>query len=75
MFVKDHVLNVIPVIARNKMKTTTRRNVVLTFRVSASEAREYRLLARAERRTTSEMIRRAVEDRLEHSTARPGDTR
>ena len=41
------------------------RRVVLTLRVTDSEAREFRLLARAERITLSDLIRRAVRDRAE----------
>lgn len=41
------------------------KDVILTFRVSPSEAREFRLVAKAQGVTTSEAIRRAMRQRAE----------
>ncbi len=49
-------------------ESTTRRDTVLTLRVTDAEAREFRLAARAEQTSVSEMIRRAVRERAEALT-------
>ena len=41
------------------------RKTIITLRVGESENREFRLAARAERVSVSEMIRRAVRDRAQ----------
>ena len=41
------------------------RGTVLTLRVNVTEEREFRLAAKAERISLSELIRRAVRDRAE----------
>lgn len=56
-------------------ESTSRRETVLTLRVTDSEAREFRLAARAERTSVSEMIRRAVRDRAETLTTGRGTDR
>lgn len=48
------------------------RETMLTLRVNGDEAREFRLAARAEGITLSELIRRAVRDRAEALTCGNG---
>ena len=47
------------------------RKTILTLRVHDSEEREFRLLARAERVSVSEMIRRAVRERAQRLAEDP----